>query len=246
MNNIKIKLKNGILSQEDGINIYKTYLSSMRSDYNNVVKRPVRSSIYKAMCMTHIEKNEQADILVNQMQKNQGKIYFWSDQHFNHNNIIRFSDRPFHTTIEMNEYMYSQYFEIIKPEDLVVFGGDIAFGDIEETKQRLKQLPGQKILVLGNHDFDKNNPVLREYHCFDATVMAFVYQEVFENKICNVLVTHYPLDLSYLPENTINVHGHIHVHLAGERRINMAVEHTKYAPMLLKEKIKEEFIKYCI
>lgn len=246
MSNLKIKLKNGILSQADALRIYQTYLATMKKDFNEVVRRPVKEAIFKAMCAMHSKKNEQADLLFSQVQKTKGNIYFWSDQHFNHNNIIRFSNRPFHTTVEMNEYMYAEYFALVKPEDLVIFGGDIAFGDVEETRERLLQLPGKKILVMGNHDFDKNKVIFREYHSFDATVMAFVYQEIFDKHICNVLVTHYPLDLSYLPENTINVHGHIHCHLAGERRINMAVEHTEYAPMSLREKIKEEFFTYCI
>lgn len=246
MSNLKIKLKNGILSQEDAITIYKTYLATMKTDYNNVVRRPVKEAIFKAMCGIHHKKNEQTDLLIAQTLKNKGNIYFWSDQHFNHANIIRFSDRPFHTPVEMNEYMYSEYFKIVKPEDLVIFGGDIAFGEVSETRERLLQLPGKKILVMGNHDFDKNKAIFREYHAFDATVMAFVYQEVFDKQICNVLLTHYPLDVSYLPPNTINVHGHIHCHLAGEKRINMAVEHTGYAPISLKEKIKEEFLTYCV
>jgi len=240
-----IKLKNGILTSEDGITIYKEYLSTMKEDYNKVVRRPVRESIFKAMCGVHSKKNEQADVLFNQVKSDGGKIYFWSDQHINHNNIIKFSDRPFHSTEEMNEYMYSEYFNIVTEKDLVIFGGDVAFGDVNETKERLQQLPGKKILVLGNHEFDKNKCIYREYHVFDATVMAFVFQESIDNKICNIIVTHYPLDISYLPENSINIHGHIHCHLAGEKRINMAVEHTEYKPKDMTERIIEEFKTYC-
>lgn len=237
----KIELKNGILTSEDAIVLYKEYLSTMKQDYNNVVRRPVREAIFKAMCGVHSKKNEQAEVLINQIKENGGKVYFWSDQHINHHNIIKFSDRPFHSTIEMNEYMYSEYFNVVTENDVVVFGGDVAFGDVNETKERLKQLPGKKILVLGNHDFDKNKCIFREYHAFDVTVMAFCFQEVIENKVCNIIVTHYPMDLSYLPENTINIHGHIHCHLAGEKRINMAVEHTEYKPKDMTERIKEEF-----
>lgn len=244
--NLKIKLHNGVLTQEDAIKLYKSYLSTMKTDYNNVVRRPVKEAIFNAMCAVHEKKNEQVLPLINVIQNSKNNMYFWSDQHFNHTNIIEYSKRPFHTPVEMNEYMYSQYFNTVQANDLVIFGGDIAFGDVAETRQRLLQLPGKKVLVLGNHDFDKNKAIFREYHCFDATVMAFVYQEIFDKHICNVLVTHYPLDLSYLPENTINVHGHIHSYLAGERRINMAVEHTEYQPVSLREKIKQEFFTYCL
>ena len=249
MFNLKqIKLENGILNKSDAINIYKSYLSTMKNDFNNVVRRPVKEATFKSMCGIHSKKNEYelAHSLILNQQKNGGKIFFWSDQHFNHENIIKFSDRPFHSAIEMNEYMYSEYLDTVKSEDLVIFGGDIAFGDVGETRERLLQLPGKKILVMGNHDFDKNKCIFREYHAFDATVMNLIYQEEFGGYICNVIVTHYPLDLEYLPKNTINIHGHIHCHTAGERRINMAVEHTEYKPMLLKEKIEQEFFNYCV
>ena len=149
MKKSKINLKDGKLSSEDAIIIYKEYLSTMKQDYNNVVRRPVREAIFKAMCGVHSKKNEDAESLIYQTKEKGGKIYFWSDQHINHQNIIKFSNRPFHSTIEMNEYMYSEYFNLVTDDDVVIFGGDVAFGDVNETKERLIQLPGKKILVLG-------------------------------------------------------------------------------------------------
>ena len=62
--------------------------------------------------------------------------------------------------------------------------------------------------------------------------MAFCFsKESIDNKICNIIVTHYPLDISYYQKNTINIHGHIHCHLAGEKIISQW-EHTEYKPKM--------------
>ena len=100
-------------------------------------------------------------------------------------------------------------------------------------------MPGKKILVLGNHDFDKNRCEFRDYHIFDITTMAFVINKEIDGKTYNIVVSHYPIHKDALPENTINIHGHIHQHLPGEKNINMSVEHTHFAPINMDTQIHE-------
>ena len=76
-------------------------------------------------------------------------IYFTSDQHFNHANIIRYCNRPFDSVEEMNEHIIKQYNSVVRDEDVVYFLGDIGMGNITQIIKRLK---GVKILVQGNHD----------------------------------------------------------------------------------------------
>ena len=54
-------------------------------------------------------------------------VYAWSDLHFDHKNIIQYSNRPFGSKDHMNEAMLANYREVITPDDIVIFGGDIAF-----------------------------------------------------------------------------------------------------------------------
>jgi len=80
-------------------------------------------------------------------------IYFTSDQHFGHKNIITYSNRPFENEREMDNYIINKYNERVSPDDTVYHLGD--FGICEDWRKReiLVQLNGKKILVLGNHDF---------------------------------------------------------------------------------------------
>lgn len=80
-------------------------------------------------------------------------IYFTSDLHFWHQNVIRYCNRPYKTVEEMNEDMVNKWNSIVKPEDDVYVLGDfsLAFRPVEIYSFRLN---GNKYLVPGNHDMN--------------------------------------------------------------------------------------------
>lgn len=80
------------------------------------------------------------------------KIYFSSDHHFYHANIIKLCNRPFSSVVEMNETMVRRWNETVSPDDTVYYLGDfsLAFRPVELFTHRLN---GSKILIPGNHDF---------------------------------------------------------------------------------------------
>jgi calcineurin-like phosphoesterase family protein len=79
-------------------------------------------------------------------------IYFTSDPHYWHNNVIRYCSRPYSTVEEMNEDMLAKWNSVVKPEDTVYCLGDfsLAFRGVEIYSFRLN---GTRYLVPGNHDF---------------------------------------------------------------------------------------------
>ena len=90
-------------------------------------------------------------------------IYFTSDNHFFHSNILRYCNRPFRDSHHMNEVMIKNWCEKVNPGDTVYILGDFAFAQPEEISRILDRLPGQKFLIYGNHDKTiKKNPSLRE------------------------------------------------------------------------------------
>ena len=46
-------------------------------------------------------------------------IYFIADTHFNHENIIKYCNRLFKNTYEMNEYIIQKWNSVIKKDDTV-------------------------------------------------------------------------------------------------------------------------------
>ena len=78
--------------------------------------------------------------------------YFSSDTHYNHSNIIKYSNRPFSSVEEMNEHMIQEHNKLVKPTDEFFHMGDFAFANDDKTIEIIKRLNGKKTLILGNHD----------------------------------------------------------------------------------------------
>jgi len=79
-------------------------------------------------------------------------IFFTSDTHFGHANVIKYSKRPFTDVDAMREAMIANWNAIVRPGDLVYHLGDFAFTPADEAVRIAKRLTGQKCLVYGNHD----------------------------------------------------------------------------------------------
>jgi calcineurin-like phosphoesterase family protein len=81
--------------------------------------------------------------------------WFWADPHFDQNGIISACNRPFQTTRHMNKQLIKNYQSCIEDQDEVYVVGDLCLKGSEYLpfyKNLLKQLPGQKHLIFGNHD----------------------------------------------------------------------------------------------
>lgn len=80
------------------------------------------------------------------------KIWFTSDHHFGHQNIIPYAKRPFTTADEMDEIMIRKWNEKVSDKDAVYYLGDFALNRPERCKEILKQLNGSIYLISGNHE----------------------------------------------------------------------------------------------
>lgn len=67
-------------------------------------------------------------------------IYFIADTHFNHDNIIKYCNRPFKNSQEMNEYIIKKWNSVVKKEDTVYHLGDVGFGTTEILKELISRL----------------------------------------------------------------------------------------------------------
>ena len=79
-------------------------------------------------------------------------IWFTSDTHFGHYNIIKYTGRPFKTVEEMDETLIKNWNDRVKPGDIIFHLGDFGNGGSDKIKQVLTRLNGKKFMILGNHD----------------------------------------------------------------------------------------------
>lgn len=165
------------------------------------------------------------------------RSFVTSDHHFYHENIIKYTGRPFARVEEMHEVMIRCWKEVVGPADLVWHLGDFCMsGHLDDMRRILGQLNGEKILIVGNHDTYKK-----------AEYLNAGFKEVYAHPIIIhrvLMLSHEPLAMSEdMPY--YNLHGHTHDQdmLANEnKRRNVSVEKTGFYPVNL-GKIRNEVLK---
>lgn len=156
------------------------------------------------------------------------RIFCWSDIHWGHKNIIKYTNRPFKSVEHMNEQLIENYLNVVNDNDVVIFGGDIGFMSEKNLNMILDCLPGYKILIVGNHDMHRNGTLYKlNFNEQHLCLVMHINTGLFEY---DLLFTHYPLN--EVPKGCICVHGHIHDKVVpnSKKHINMCVEHTNYTP----------------
>jgi calcineurin-like phosphoesterase family protein len=98
-------------------------------------------------------------------------IWHSSDYHLDHNNVIRYSKRPYVDAAAMNKHIYEVTNEYVKPDDLFIYNGDLGlpgelddeFAYVAKVQEYLNNINCKHIIwVGGNHDriFVKRDGVL--------------------------------------------------------------------------------------
>lgn len=171
-------------------------------------------------------------------------IYFTSDHHFYHQNIIEYCSRPFSNVEEMNAELIERYNFFVGKQDVVYFLGDVSFGKPKEFIEDIfPKLSGHKHLISGNHD--KRN--LKYWKKIFLSVQDYLEIEYESIKI---VMSHYPfLSWNKGHRGSWMLHGHVHssdnnLNLEsiknGFYRYDVGVDANKYFPVSIDE-IKENF-----
>ena len=105
------------------------------------------------------------------------KIFFSSDQHFGHRNVLRFCARPYETEKEMGLALIDNWNSVVSNDDIVVTLGDFSwFNDSHSIKKLMEKLNGKEIyLVLGNHDTKESFRRITDprFHIIDG--ISYIY-----------------------------------------------------------------------
>lgn len=133
--------------------------------------------------------------------------FYIADLHFGHKNALSFDNRPF-TNIEVNDrFIIRQWNDTVNIDDDVYILGDISWYNVTKTIEILKQLNGNKHLIVGNHDtsFLKNKE-FRE--CF---VEICDYKEIYLNNKEGIVLCHYPIPcFKNHYYGWYHLYGHVH------------------------------------
>lgn len=151
----------------------------------------------------------------------QRKVWFSSDFHFLHKNIIKSisewadgAQRDFNHVDEMNDEIINQMNKNIGENDVLFMLGDFAFGDKTKIPELRKRLNVKEIhLIFGNHDHN-----LRKHYtdvftsCADYREITLVEQQP-EGKALKtrIVLCHYPIFIwNGHAQGFIHLYGHTH------------------------------------
>lgn len=166
-------------------------------------------------------------------------IYYTSDLHLGHANVIRHRNRPFSSVEEMDAVLISNWNKKVHKNDTVYIVGDFIFRNTLPTEQYLVQLKGKKHLIVGNHDKQWMKQIDSVQFFESISPMLTIHD-------CEYLVTlcHYPLMTWPGGKDAYMVFGHIHNNrdldfwpliAAKDHMLNAGVDVNGFAPVSLDE-----------
>lgn len=170
-------------------------------------------------------------------------VFFTSDEHYGHSNIILYSSRPFSCIEDMHEQLIDRHNAVVRDGDVVYHVGDFAL-DERLVARILPRLRGKHYLVAGNHD--KCHPMRSRAAAFGQKYLLWGFSGVYlELHYDGFVINHLP----YAGDHTEQVrfpewrpvdvgswllHGHVHeLWKVNGRQINVGVDQWGYAPVSL-------------
>jgi len=139
------------------------------------------------------------------------KIWFMSDLHYNHLNIMKFCGRPFETVEEMNDYILNELSDKISKDDILFDLGDMIWKESQEDVKLLGDLlPSESYKIMGNHDSIGSYQSNQKKYWKVITDLLDI-QIIYKGERIKLILSHYPiLDWNGKYHGSINLHGHSH------------------------------------
>ena len=146
-------------------------------------------------------------------QTKKNKLWFMSDLHYNHENVIKFNRRPFENVKEMNWHIEQELITKVGPGDILFDMGDLFWKTDETTMKNVISLasPKEWYKILGNHD--NYNVYRKSYIGTLFTLLSDILEINVDHEGRNYKLTlcHYPMiSWNGKARGTLMIHGHCH------------------------------------
>lgn len=139
-------------------------------------------------------------------------VFFTSDLHFCHANVIKYDNRPFNSVEEMNERLILNWNSVVGEKDIVFYLGDLSFDrGSGETERIINELNGTIHFILGNHDNEKDIKKLNRFESVSDYVNLSINDLDNPRKKQGIMMMHYPiLSWDKAHHGDWHLHGHCH------------------------------------
>jgi calcineurin-like phosphoesterase family protein len=160
-------------------------------------------------------------------------IFFTSDTHFGHVNILKYCHRPFANIEEHDAALINRWNSVVKPGDVVYHLGDFGFGDSKYLKTLCQKLTGNIHLIRGNHDTNVSQMAFR----FNFIKDTHLIETKLSNNKIKVFLSHYPhRTWIHKPRDCYHLFGHVHGNMGPYGlSFDVGVDNWNYTPISLEE-----------
>ncbi len=134
-------------------------------------------------------------------------LFFTSDSHFDHKNILKYCKRPFSSVEEMNQGLIDNWNSVVGKDDTVFHLGDVIFGGNTNLIKYVSQLNGHIILIKGNHDRKLQQSICDKLFDYTCQQLTLNIDDI------TVFLNHFPFlcfSGTYKTDKSIQLFGHIH------------------------------------
>ena len=133
-------------------------------------------------------------------------VFYISDLHIGHANVIKFDERPFADVTEMNRTIIENWNSRVKANDTVYILGEFIWAKEKDWPFYVAALSGNKVLIRGNHDPRQ----------FSAATKR-LFQDITNLKEIkdsgrHVVMCHYPIPFfrAGFSPTSFMLYGHVH------------------------------------
>lgn len=191
-------------------------------------------------------------------------IFFTSDWHIGHANVLKYDSRPFKDLDHMHRHLINTYNATVPANGICYFLGDVGYTKHDIVGEVMRQMHGTKVIILGNHDKGAHSMYAQGFdvvlnaaifyigqhrismsHCplpgifrEDVTTMAS-YRQVDKG---NMWHGEHKNQMFTSQDLTVDFHLHGHIHSDGvdkprstDRQFDVGVRANKYRPVSISE-----------
>jgi len=141
-------------------------------------------------------------------------LWFTSDLHLMHENIIKYCNRPFCDRKEMDTTLVENWNSVISEKDVVFVTGDLIMDrSTKSWNYFIHKLNGFIWLIKGNHDHEKAIPIsiYNKFDWIDGFLNIKVRDTEIDGNIQYITLCHYPMLSWYQSHHgSWQLFGHIH------------------------------------
>ena len=120
-------------------------------------------------------------------------VFFISDLHLGHENILQYDNRPYKDLDEMHNDIIEKWNSVVKTDSTVFYLGDFCMKFSEQIVELLKSLNGTIHFIMGNHDRFNQIKGFNRFEIITPMLSVLISDSDARGRYQQIEMCHFPL-----------------------------------------------------